>query len=81
MLTSYKYLVIPILEYYSVLWNPTRVSQIQRIEEIQCLFLRKNKWGKSKLLEVLENIVPNINGIVGKENPHLGRSCSGDKNS
>ena len=99
MLTLYKSLVIPILEYCSVLWNPAKIGQIQRIEEIQRSFLRKingsdkNYWNCLKKMsvyslerrreryqiiyvwKVLENTVPNINGIVGKENPRLGRSC------
>ena len=41
MLTLYKALVIPILEYCSVLWCPTTPGLIQRLEEIQWSFLRK----------------------------------------
>jgi len=41
MITLYKSLVIPILEYCSVLWSPTAVGLIQRLEDIQKSFLRK----------------------------------------
>ena len=41
MITLYKSLVIPILEYCSVLWSPNAVGLIQRLEDIQKSFLRK----------------------------------------
>ena len=41
MMTLYKSLVIPILEYCSVLWSPTAAGQIQRLEEVQRSFIRK----------------------------------------
>ena len=41
MLTLYKSLVIPILEYCSVLWNPTAVGHIQQLETVQQSFVRK----------------------------------------
>ena len=41
MLTLYKSLVRPILEYSSVLWSPITKGEIQRIEAIQKSFLRK----------------------------------------
>ncbi|MEM6738267.1 MAG: reverse transcriptase family protein, partial [Bacteroidota bacterium] len=41
MLTLYKSLVIPILEYCSVLWSPGSVGLIQRLEEIQKSFLKQ----------------------------------------
>ena len=41
MLTLYKSLVRPILEYCSVLWAPVAKGDIQRLEEIQQSFLRK----------------------------------------
>ena len=51
MITLYKSLVIPVLEYCSVLWNPTAVGQIRQIEEIQKSYVRsingmrdKNYW-------------------------------------
>ena len=39
MTTLHKSLVIPILEYCSVLWSPNTASLIQRLEEIQKSFL------------------------------------------
>ena len=50
MITLYKSLVIPILKYCSVLWSPSAVELIQRLEEIQKSFLKqikgtpKNYW-------------------------------------
>ena len=41
MITLYKALVIPVLEYCSVLWCPTSPGLIQKIEAIQWSFLRK----------------------------------------
>ena len=41
MLTLYKSLVRPILEYCSALWAPISKGEIQRLEEIQQSFLRK----------------------------------------
>ena len=43
MLTLWKSLILPILEYCSQLWCPVRVGEIQRIESIQWSFLRKIK--------------------------------------
>lgn len=43
MMTLYKSLVIPILEYCSVLWSPTIVGHIQSLENVQWSFLRKIK--------------------------------------
>ena len=43
MITLYKSLVRPILEYASVLWAPIAKGEIQRLEEIQQSFLRKIK--------------------------------------
>ena len=43
MITLYKSLVIPILEYCSVLWSPNTVGLIQRLEDVQKSFLRKIK--------------------------------------
>jgi len=43
MLTLYKSLVRPILEYCSALWAPVSKGEIQRLEEIQQSFLRKIK--------------------------------------
>ena len=41
MMTLYKSLVRPIIEYASVLWTPIAKGEIQRIEEIQRSFIRK----------------------------------------
>ena len=41
MLTLWKSLAIPILEYCSVLWSPTIKGDIQNIESIQWSFIRK----------------------------------------
>ena len=44
MLTLWKSLVIPILDYCSQLWSPSKVGEIQQIEEIQRAFTRKIKY-------------------------------------
>ena len=41
MLTLYKSLVLPILEYSSVLWCPLSVGSIQKLEAVQWSFIRK----------------------------------------
>ena len=41
MMTLYKSLVIPILEYCSVLWSPRSAGLIQRLEMVQWSFIRK----------------------------------------
>ena len=41
MLTLYKSLVLPILEYCSVLWCPLSVGNIQKLEAVQWSFIRK----------------------------------------
>ena len=41
MLTLWKSLVMPILDYCSQLWSPTMKGEIQQIEEIQKNFTRK----------------------------------------
>ena len=41
MLTLYKMLVLPILEYCSVLWAPLDVGNTQKLDEIQWTFIRK----------------------------------------
>ena len=58
MITLYKSLVIPVIEYYSVLWSPSGVSSIQRLEEIQKSFLKRitgtpnNYWDCLKKLKL-----------------------------
>ena len=44
MLTLWKSLVIPIVDYCSQLWSPTKVGEIQEIEDIQKSFTRKIKF-------------------------------------
>ena len=41
MLTLWKSLVLPILDYCSQLWCPSKVGEIQQLEEIQKAFTRK----------------------------------------
>ena len=41
MLTLWKSMVIPILEYCSVLWSPLKKGYIQKIEALQWSFVRK----------------------------------------
>ena len=41
MLILFKMLVLPILEYCSVLWSPQDVGSIQKLDEIQRSFIRK----------------------------------------
>ena len=43
MLTLWKSLAIPILEYCSVLWSPIKKGDIQHIESLQWSFIRKIK--------------------------------------
>ena len=59
MLTLYKSLVLPILEYCSVLWCPLTVGNIQKLEAVQWSFLRKitgtrnmNYWETLKELKM-----------------------------
>ena len=44
MLTLWKSLVIPILDYCSQLWSPARVGEIQQIEQLQRSFTNKIKF-------------------------------------
>ena len=48
MITLYKSLVIPILEYCSVLWSPINNGSIQQLESIQWSFLRKIRGNNSR---------------------------------
>ena len=48
MMTLYKSLVIPIIEYCSVLWSPKATGLIQKLESIQWSFLRKIKGSHGK---------------------------------
>ena len=58
MITLYKSLVIPILAHCSVLWSPSAVGLIQRLEEIQKSFLKQikgipnNYWESLKQLKI-----------------------------
>ena len=56
MLILYKSLVILILEYCSVLWNTNAVSHIQRLEDVQCSFLRKIKGAPKNYWECLDSM-------------------------
>ena len=59
MLTTWKSLVLPILDYCSQLWSPQRKGDIQQIEEIQKSFTRKiplpgreNYWSRLNSLHL-----------------------------
>ena len=54
MITLYKSLVIPILEYCSVLWSPNAVGLIQRLEEIQKSYLKQIKGAPQNYWETLK---------------------------
>ena len=41
ILTFWRCLVLPILDYCSQLWSPSKVGEIQQIEEVQRVFTRK----------------------------------------
>ena len=41
MLLLYKMLILPLLEYCSVLWSPQEVGNIQKLDDIQWTFIRK----------------------------------------
>ena len=43
MLVLWNSLALPIVEYCSVLWSPSKIHDIQRIEQLQWSFLRKIK--------------------------------------
>ena len=47
-MTLYKALVRPILEYCCLVWSPTKISEIQAIENVQRAFTRKI-YGMSEL--------------------------------
>jgi len=49
MLTTWKSLVLPILDYCSQFWCPTAKREIQKLEKIQQNFLRKIKLNKPSL--------------------------------
>ena len=44
MLTLWKSLVLPILDYCSQVWSPSKIGHIQQIENVQKVFSRKIKW-------------------------------------
>lgn len=48
MLTLWKSLVLPIIEYCSILWSPSKIGDIQKLEQLQWSFIRKIK-GNTKL--------------------------------
>ena len=59
MLQLYKSLVLPILEYCSVLWSPSSPGQIKSLDQIQWSFIRKisgtqdlNYWESLKKLKL-----------------------------
>ena len=56
ILTLYKSLVRPILEYSSVLWTPIQKGEIQRLEEIQQSILRKIKGISSNYNQALKQL-------------------------
>ena len=41
MLTLWKSLVLPTIEYCSILWSPSKLYQIQSLEQLQWSFIRK----------------------------------------
>ena len=60
LLTLYKSLVRPLLEYCCLVWNPTKVSEIQMVENVQRAFTRKifgmcelNYWERLKSLKLM----------------------------
>ena len=48
MLTTWKSLVLPILDYCSQLWCPSKKGDIQLLEEVQKSFTRKMRIGDRK---------------------------------
>ena len=56
MLTLYKSLVRPLLEYSSPLWSPIAKGEIQRLEEIQQSFIRKIKGVSHNYHTALEQL-------------------------
>ena len=48
MLTLWKAMIIPRLDYCSQLWNPSQTGQIQQLEEIQRSFIRKIRGSHGK---------------------------------
>ena len=60
MLTLYKYKVRSLLEYCCPLWSPTKVTDIQELENVQKIFITKiagmselNYWERLKKLSLL----------------------------
>ena len=47
MLVLWNSLVLPIVEYCSVLWSPSKIHDIQRLEQLQWSYLRKIKGTRS----------------------------------
>ena len=60
MLTLYKSMVRSRLEYCCPLWNPVKIGDIQKLENIQCSFLRRiagcgqlDYWDRIKKLRIM----------------------------
>ena len=57
MLTTWKSLILPIHDYCSQLWSPSKIGEIQSLELLQWHFLRKIKHVKhDNYWEALENL-------------------------
>ena len=57
MLTTWKSLVLPILDYCSQLWSPQKKGEIQQIEDIQRSFTRKiHSHGRESYWERLSSL-------------------------
>ena len=55
MLTLWKALIIPRVEYCSVLWSPTNTGDIQALETLQWSFFRKiTEFKNSNYWEILK---------------------------
>ena len=59
LLTVYKSIVVPVLEYCCIIWNPSKLSQIRSIEQVQRDFTDRlsypfnmNYWERLKYLNI-----------------------------